>query len=81
MTPSKQNIENYLINRAVDELTRYLIRDYGYSIPEALDIVYNSKTYQQLKDTETGLYEQSPAYIYEYMTAERQSEATTLPQQ
>lgn len=81
MTPSKQNIENYLINRAVDELTRYLIRDYGYSIPEALDIVYNSKTYQQLKDTETGLYEQSPAYVYEYMTAERQSEGVATTQQ
>lgn len=71
MTPSKTQIQNYLINRAVDELTRFLIRDYGYSIPEALDVVYNSRTYLQLKDTETGLYEQSPAYVYEYLTEEK----------
>lgn len=67
---TKEQIKNYLVARAVDEMARYLIEDYGTPLADALDIIYNSDTYQKLSDPETGLYEQSPAYIYEYLTKE-----------
>ena len=67
---TKAHIKEYLVNRAVDEMTKYLIEDNNNSIADALDIVYNSVTFQKLEDAETGLYEQSPAYIYELLDKE-----------
>ena len=60
---TKAQIKNYLVDMAVDEMTKYLIEDYNISINDALDAIYNSETYQKLEDTETGLYTQSPVYI------------------
>ena len=37
---------------------------------DAIDIIYNSDTFQKLEDTETDLYVQSPAYIYELLNTE-----------
>ena len=53
---TKAHIKEYLVNRAVDEMTKYLIEDNNNSIADALDIVYNSVTFQKLEDAETGLY-------------------------
>ena len=35
-----------------------------------LIFIYNSDTFQKLEDTETDLYVQSPAYIYELLNTE-----------
>lgn len=67
---TKAQIKNYLVDMAVDEMTKYLIEDYNISINDALDAIYNSETYQKLEDTETGLYTQSPVYIYELLDKE-----------
>jgi len=37
---------------------------------EAMDIVYKSKTYAALNNTKTGLYFQSPAYLYDSLEKE-----------
>ena len=64
-------VQNYLINNAVDEMTRFYMDDHNAGIPEALDAIYNSETYNKLIDTENGLYIQSPAYIYELLNLEK----------
>lgn len=67
---TKEQINKYLTNRAVDKMTEYLMQDYNISIEQALDFIYNSDTYQKLNDKETGLYVESPAYIYQLLDRE-----------
>ena len=38
---------------------------------EAMDIVYNSRTFELLCDLGTHLYYESPAYVYELLKEER----------
>ena len=59
-----------MIAYAIDRMTEFLIEDYNLSIAESLNFIYNSDTYQKLVRTETGLYEQSPSYIYELLERE-----------
>jgi hypothetical protein len=42
---TKAQIKNYLVDTAVDEMTKYLIEDYNISIGDALDVIYNSETF------------------------------------
>ena len=61
---------DFLINHIVDRLTEYLVLDNNIEIADALNIIYKSKVYLQLQDTEGGLYTQSPSYIYELLKQE-----------
>ncbi|WP_308395135.1 hypothetical protein [Prevotella sp.] len=70
---TKAQIKNYLVDTAVDEMTKYLIEDYNISIGDALDVIYNSETFQKMGDADTGLYTQSPLYIYELLNREYQT--------
>ena len=36
----------------------------------ALDTIYTSDTFQKLKDSKTGLYFQSPLYVYDFLEKE-----------
>ncbi|MBQ2452601.1 MAG: hypothetical protein II276_03980 [Bacteroidales bacterium] len=65
-----QNQKEFLVNRVVDKLTEFLVVDSNIDIAEALKVVYNSKVYQQLQDSEGDLYVQSPSYIYEMLKQE-----------
>lgn len=40
------------------------------TMPEALDMVINSETYQRLMDDKTALYYQSPRYVYDFLRNE-----------
>ena len=51
-------------------MTEFLIEDHNLSIATALQFIYNSDTYQKLNQIETGLYEQSPSYVYELLDKE-----------
>lgn len=63
------NIE-YMNECMARDLVVMLVEDYQISIPEALDILYNSETYEKLQDTRTGLYFQSPVYVYDFLLNE-----------
>lgn len=60
----------FIINCDVEELVSLLQEDYGMEMLEAFDTIYNSRIYKKLVDTETGLYIESPLYIYEYLKGE-----------
>lgn len=66
---SEQQI-SFMIAYTVDRMTEFLIEDYQLSIPQALSVIYNAKIYQKLLQTETGLYAQSPSYVYELLEEE-----------
>ena len=61
---------NFIIDCDVEEIVSLLQQDYGMKILDAFNTVYNSNIYKKLIDTETGLYIQSPLYIYEYLKEE-----------
>ena len=70
---------NFMIAYAVDRMTEFLIEDYKLSIPQALSVIYNAETYQKLLQTETGLYAQSPSYIYELLEEEHKAKKAATP--
>lgn len=64
------NQREFLVNRAIDQLTEFVIKDYGSDLPSALKTVYESQVYKLLQDSEGELYAQSPSYIYELLKQE-----------
>ena len=64
---------NYLVEGIIQDLIRYLIEDNNITIGEAMDIVYNSRTFEKLNDLETHLYYESSAYVYEMLKEELQN--------
>ena len=60
----------FVMDCNVEALVSYLLEDFGMSIAEAFDKVYNSRIYEKMIDKRTGLYLQSPAYIYCYLKEE-----------
>ena len=52
------------------ELASYLTDDYQYNLQEAIDVLYTSETFERLQDNSTGLYYQSPGYVYSFLQNE-----------
>lgn len=61
----------------IESLTRDVISimmaENGLSLREAMDAFYSSQTFCSLSDPETGLYFQSPVYIYDEYEKESES--------
>ena len=62
--------ETFMIETLTRELIARLMEDRRLTIREAMDIVYQSKTYTALSNLETGLYFQSPVYVYDILEQE-----------
>lgn len=69
MKLTKNQIQ-FIINNDVEHIVAYLQEDYQLSVLEAFDKVYNSRIYEKLSNIKTGLYLQSPDYIYDYLKEE-----------
>jgi len=61
---------NYLVECIIQDLIRYVVEDNNITIEEAMDIVYNSNTFEKLNNLETHLYYESSAYVYEILKEE-----------
>lgn len=61
---------DFIINHIIDRMALFLTQDFNLCIPEALNVIYNSDTYNIVNDKENGLYIQSPSYIYELLKKE-----------
>ncbi|MBR5918861.1 MAG: hypothetical protein IKZ83_03045 [Prevotella sp.] len=55
------------------ELAGYLVDEYHYTPQEAIDVLYTSETFERLQDDATGLYYQSPGYVYSFLQNEFQN--------
>ena len=60
----------YMTEAMAADLAELLSRDFGMSISESLDTLYNSDTYAKLIDPATGLYFQSTQYVYSFLKNE-----------
>lgn len=71
--PVKDKIE-YTVALVSDFAKKYSLsttQAFNYiSVEQALRTVYNSELYQKLCDPKTGLYFQSPLYVYDYLKTE-----------
>ena len=60
----------FLLDTLTKKLVLTVMEEFGYSITEAMDVVYNSQLYEKVLDLETGLYYQSAGYNYELLRNE-----------
>lgn len=60
----------FLLDTLTKKLVLKVMEEFGYSITEAMDVVYNSQLYEKVLDLETGLYYQSACYNYELLRNE-----------
>ena len=65
----------FMVEGMTSDLVQILMDRKGLSLPEATDVVYNSKTYEHLLNPETRLYFQSPGYVYSYLEDELKKQA------
>ena len=60
----------YMNECMMRDLAMMLIKKYNVSLSEALHILYNSETFEKLQDERTGLYFQSPVYVFDFLQKE-----------
>lgn len=56
--------EQQMVEYMVQDLVEMLTEARGIEYDEAMRIIYASDIYEKLTDTETGLYRESPGYVY-----------------
>lgn len=60
----------YMKTFVTKQLILLLMEKENISVQEAVDTLYNSETFQKLSNTDTGLYFQSPRYVFDYLNEE-----------
>ncbi|MBD5295886.1 MAG: hypothetical protein HDS25_06155 [Bacteroides sp.] len=65
-----QNDIKYMIETISADIAEFLTNEFGMSISEALDTLYNSETYAKLIQPDTGLYFQSSRYVFSFLQEE-----------
>lgn len=53
-----------LMEYNTQDIIGFIVEDMGIEYDEAMRILYNSKVFEKLRSPETGLYLESPAYVY-----------------
>ena len=66
--------EIFMTETLTREMIARLMEERSLSMREAMDIVYKSKTYTALNNIKSGLYFQSPAYLYDTLLQELASQ-------
>jgi hypothetical protein len=64
---SKQEM---LIEYNIQEIIDYISNDKDIDYDEAMHQFYSSKVFEKLNDIDTGLYLESPAYVYDLFKSE-----------
>lgn len=60
----------YQIECTTRDLADKLVENFSMTVSQALRVVYNSETYEKLLNPKTGLYFQSPLYVYDFLKNE-----------
>ena len=59
-----------MIEDLSSEIIRILMEEWQYNMTQAMEIYYNSVTFERLSDPTTGLYYQSAGYVYDFLKKE-----------
>lgn len=57
----------WLMASATANIVKIIMHEKGSSMPEAMNELFSSSLYDGLSDRETGLYLESPSYLYELL--------------
>ena len=60
----------YLVECMERDIIVMLIEKRGMTMSKAFDAFYNSETHEKLNDARSGLYFQSPGYVYSFIDNE-----------
>lgn len=63
--------QEQLMEYNIQDIIGYIVQDFRIEYDEAMNIFYNSQTFDKLMDVETGLYLESSAYVYGIFQDER----------
>lgn len=63
----KEEMKNDIVSSLA---CRLMEKDHALSMEQAMTLVFNSDTYQKLLNDKTGLYYQSPGYVYSFLEDE-----------
>lgn len=71
-TPEEQHRQDkqFLVECLTTDLATMLIEDHGYTMEDALDVLYKSKTYEKIERESTGLYYQGSVYVMDHLMEE-----------
>lgn len=64
------NTARFLSEGISSDVVRYLVERNGMDLQEANSTFHNSETFAKLEDFSTGLYIESPAYVYDLLISE-----------
>ena len=56
--------QELLIEYNIQDIIEYIVEDLRIEYDKAMQIFYNSQTFNKLTDIDTGLYLESSAYVY-----------------
>lgn len=73
MNVTKQEFE-FMVQTLTTDIITILVEEKHLPINTAFDILYQSNIYSKLLDSNTGLYYQSPRYVYSYLEEEKHQE-------
>lgn len=65
-----KNTAQYLFEGISSDVVRYHIDKNDMTLQEAISTFHNSETFSALEDFETGLYIESPEYVYDMLLSE-----------
>lgn len=60
----------YMTEALAVDLAEMVSSEFNLTVAESLDVLYNSETYAKLMDSDSGLYFQSPGYVYSFLKNE-----------
>lgn len=60
----------YLKDAISVDLCNFLMEDFGIGMTEALDVLYESETFEKLSNPTTGLYFRGSRYVYSFLLNE-----------
>ena len=60
----------YMVECMERDIIIMLMEKHCMTMQEALDTFYNSETHEKLNDIRTGMYFQSPGYVYSFIENE-----------
>lgn len=66
----KRKNAQFLFEGISSDVVRYLVERNQMVLDEAISTFHNSETFAKLEDFETGLYIESPAYVYDMLISE-----------
>ncbi len=63
--------QEQLVEYQIQDIIEYIVTDIQIEYDKAMQIFYNSQTFDKLTDLETGLFRESSAYVYGLFQDER----------